>query len=88
MKYIKAGNANHIPWYAMSELNIAVLLPSTSAVIRPFGQIDIQRPIMTDAVTPTTPEPSVDCKRKYDWSEHQNAPIRQNKIARPFAGFI
>ncbi len=58
--------SNCIPWYAMSELNIAMLLPSTSAVIRPFGQIDIQRPraIMADVVTPTTPEPSVDCKRK------------------------
>ena len=68
-----------------SEMN-ALSLPATatSVVVRPFGSVDAHRP---DSF-PQTPV-SQDRKRKmfavgdYDWTEHQNAPIRPYLVARP-----
>ena len=64
----------------MSELNICMMLPSTVVVLRPFKQTDVQRP-MNDPVAPVSPTP--ERKRKYDWSEHPNAPLRPILISRP-----
>jgi len=69
----------------MSALNLGLMLPTTASIIRPFGQTDIQRP-MAGLEAPVTPPSSSDRKRKYDWSEHQDAPIRPNLIARPVFG--
>ena len=73
--------ADGMYWCTMSNLNLGFMLPSTASVMRPFGQIDIQRPMVE--VPPMSPTPSAECKRKYDWSEHQDAPIRPNRIALP-----
>ena len=64
---------------------LALMLPSTasSSVIRPFGQTDIRRQMAAEA-PPSTPPAGQ--KRKYDWSEHQDAPIRMNLVARPVFG--
>ncbi len=68
-------------YLSMSGLNLGLLLPSTT-VIRPFGSTDIRRQITEE--TPGTP-PS-ERKRKYDWRQHQDAPIRQGMVSRPGVG--
>ena len=74
----------------MSEFNMALSLPSSTAVVRPFGLTEFQRP---DTPMPVSPLPSSDKKRKmfaisdYDSNMHPNAPIRPNFIARPFNGW-
>ncbi len=75
----------------MSEFNIGLLLPSTSAITRPFGQTEIQRPLVSAEIPNIdgcpSPVPSHDRKRGYDWSVHQDAPKRPNVISRPM-GFL
>ena len=72
----------------MTGISTAMSLSST-AIVRPFGPIVLQRP---DSPMPVSPLPSGKNKRKmfaisdYDPNVHVNAPIRPNHIARPYNG--
>jgi hypothetical protein len=73
----------------MSGFSTALSLPST-AVVRPFGSTELQRP---DTPMPVSPLPSGNNKRKmfaisdYDPDVHVNAPIRPNYVSRPYNGW-
>lgn len=70
----------HASWYSMSGLGL--MLPSTSpSIVRPFGPSEIQRPLANTSSPPVSPMPSM--KRKYDWSVHQDAPMRPTLVVRP-----
>ena len=70
--------------------NIAMSLPTS--VVRPFGQMDVQRPasILPAPVSPPSTPSSGDRKRKnvfalgdYDRNVCPNAPLRPNSVMHP-----